>query len=221
MRLNFFPLVLYRDWCLDGCFGMGTSLHEDTVTNLSFSGIKTGIMVFLCIVRRPYLALYHSLERGSCKTATELEWLLQHDLFWRYHYSNSLVLIEPPITYRPSRALSLKRICTPTTRYHVPTFSFPQASRVVPLIDNETPQTTEVFQFAASSPISQAPFSPLYYHTSLEPHTMANDKLGENDKPDWSGPTANKFDKYGAPRPSTLVARAPNDCLDNRLEQLC
>lgn len=25
---------------------------------------------------------------------------------------------------------------------------------------------------------------------------MAKDKLGENDKPDWSGPTATKFDKY-------------------------
>ncbi|KAL1610976.1 hypothetical protein SLS59_000613 [Nothophoma quercina] len=24
---------------------------------------------------------------------------------------------------------------------------------------------------------------------------MAKDKLGENDKPDWSGPTATKFDK--------------------------
>jgi hypothetical protein len=25
---------------------------------------------------------------------------------------------------------------------------------------------------------------------------MAKDKLGENDKPDWTGPTATKFDKY-------------------------
>jgi hypothetical protein len=25
---------------------------------------------------------------------------------------------------------------------------------------------------------------------------MPKDKLGEDDKPDWSGPTATKFDKY-------------------------
>ena len=25
---------------------------------------------------------------------------------------------------------------------------------------------------------------------------MAKDKLGENDKPEWTGPTATKFEKY-------------------------
>jgi cytochrome c oxidase assembly protein subunit 23 len=28
---------------------------------------------------------------------------------------------------------------------------------------------------------------------------MAKDKLGENDKPEWSGPTATKFDKCAYP----------------------
>ena len=33
------------------------------------------------------------------------------------------------------------------------------------------------------------------------------DKLGENDKPDWTGPTATKFDKY-ARLPSRVRRRA-------------
>jgi hypothetical protein len=29
---------------------------------------------------------------------------------------------------------------------------------------------------------------------------MAKDKLGENDKPEWAGPTATKFEKYVSDR---------------------
>lgn len=40
---------------------------------------------------------------------------------------------------------------------------------------------------------------------------MAKDKLGENDKPEWTGPTATKFEKYvpdrgSAPRLSSRAA---------------
>ena len=40
---------------------------------------------------------------------------------------------------------------------------------------------------------------------------MAKDKLGENDKPEWVGPTATKFEKYvpdrgSAPRLSSRTA---------------
>ncbi|KAF3032865.1 hypothetical protein E8E12_003276 [Didymella heteroderae] len=45
--------------------------------------------------------------------------------------------------------------------------------------------------------------------------TMPKDKLGENDKPDWSGPTATKFDKY-ASQTARIGARC-NDALDARL----
>lgn len=35
---------------------------------------------------------------------------------------------------------------------------------------------------------------------------MAKDKLGESDKPDWSGPKAIKFEKYESPRPRHMIA---------------
>lgn len=43
---------------------------------------------------------------------------------------------------------------------------------------------------------------------------MPKDKLGENDKPDWSGPAAAKFDKYAHTPNSTwpCAVRRLRDC---------
>jgi hypothetical protein len=54
------------------------------ITTSVFQRHQNGYLGFLCIVRRRWPALYHTLERLSCKTDTELEELMQCNCLWRH-----------------------------------------------------------------------------------------------------------------------------------------
>ena len=102
-----------------------------------FQRHQNGYLSFLCIVWRRWPALYHTLERSSCKTDTELERLTKFNPFRRHSPTNTskldLLAVQPFLTLEAENALS---------RYDALVLQFVRFAFV---IDNElTPQTTEV-----------------------------------------------------------------------------